>query len=139
MRRLVLDAALVLGMLALAVALAFAAPPPAELPRGAVCVPPGLPPFSTWQPTYAASVLLLDSLGRPVLASDVRYSVGARPVRAIWVGQSIAALDPDTTNPDEPMWYDTGLMAEGGKQASGAAATCRWERVKPSPPPEDKT
>ena len=99
-----------------------------------VCVPPGAPPFSSWQAKRTEPVVLIDEHGRPVAGLFVAYDARGQRLHAIWVGSLLASVDVAPDDKTAPAWYDRGVSAVSTAVRADPKQTCLWYR----PPPKAK-
>ncbi len=103
----------------------------------AVCVPPGVPPFSSWRAIRAEPVVALDDRERPVLAVFGAYLAQGVRIHAIWVDSLLASVDNAVDRKDEPAWYDRGVTAVSSAIRTDRRQACDW--FKPPARPQHNT
>ena len=99
-----------------------------------VCVPPGAPPFSSWQAKRTEPVVLVDEHRRPVPGLFVAYDARGQRLHAIWVGPLLASVDVAPEDKTAPAWHDQGVSAVSTAVRADPKQTCQWFR----PPPKAK-
>ena len=106
---------------------------PAPLAEGQ-CVPPGAPPFSSWQARQSEPVVLIDERGRPVLGLFVAYQARSQRIHAIWVESLLASVDLAPERKEAPAWYDRGVSHVSTAVRVDPTQACQWYQ----PPPRAK-
>ena len=96
-----------------------------------VCVPPGAPPFSSWQAQRTEPVVLIDEHGRPVLGLFIAYDARGQRLHTIWVGSLLASVDVAPDDKTAPAWYDRGVSAVSTAVRANPTQTCQWFRSPP--------
>ena len=100
-----------------------------------VCVPPGVPPFSSWRITNnSQSAILLDEVGRPMLAVVAAYEAQGQTIATIWVGTILASVDPAPQDRTAPAWYDSGAVTPTTTLKVERRQACQWFKPAPKPP-----
>lgn len=107
---------------------------PAEM----VCVPPGLPPFSSWRLQSGTFQIAKDERERPRIAIFVIYTAprGQR-IHAIWVGDILATVDATPDQAAAPGWHDLGAVTPDTVLRAEPKQTCQW--FTPPPKGNDET
>ena len=112
---------------------------PADAPKAdeRVCVPPGLPPFSTWRGGPATPLVVEDELGRPVIAIQRDYEARGQRISTLWVGPVLVTVDPAPADPREQGWHDRGALLPNTRLRIDPQSACDW--FKPLPRGKDET
>ena len=108
-------------------------------PTAAVCVPPGLPPFASWQASLSQPVVVVDEHGRPIIGLFVVYHVRGQKIHTIWVDGLLASVDNAIDKKDEPAWYDRGVSAVSTAVRVDRKQLCDWVKPPPKARPGDQT
>ena len=96
-----------------------------------ICVPPGLPPFSTWRGGPATPFVVEDELGRPVLAIQRDYEAQGRRISTFWVGGFLITVDPAPEDQAERGWHDRGALRPDTRLRIDPRSACDWFRLPP--------
>ena len=96
-----------------------------------VCVPPGAPPFSSWQAKRTEPVVLIDEHGRPVVGLFVAYEARGQRLHTIWVGPLLASVDVAPDDKTAPAWYDRGISHTSTGVRADPKQTCSWYQSPP--------
>lgn len=110
------------------------ASPDAPKAEERICVPPGLPPFSTWRGGPAAPFIVEDELSRPVLVIQRDYEASGQRISTFWAGGLLVTIDPNPQDASEPGWHDRGALRPDMRLRMEPKSTCDWFR----PPPRGK-
>lgn len=106
----------------------------------AVCVPPGVPPFSAWRITQNAQpAILLDEVGRPLLSVVAAYEAQGQKIATIWIGPLLVSVDPAPQDRDAPAWYDRGAVTPTTTLKVERRQACDWFRRPPTIPRGERT
>ena len=128
------------ALLALSAGQTEAAPaerPDAPKAEERVCVPPGLPPFSTWRGGPATPLIVEDEAGRPVVVIQREYEAGGRRISTFWVGELLVTVDPNPEDRSEQGWHDRGALRPDTRLRINRTSACDW--FKPPPRGADET
>jgi len=98
------------------------------------CMPPGLPPFSTWQQLDSQPVIFSDEVGRPVLSVLSAYEARGQKLAAVWVGSILASVDAAPQDREAPSWYDAGAVTPRTIYKAERRQACEWFKPAPKPP-----
>ena len=100
----------------------------------AVCVPPGLPPFSTWQGGAAVALVIEDENHRPVVAVTRDYTARWQKITTFWVGRILVSVDPAPDDPRESGWHDRGAVTQDTALLAHPVQACQWFHAPPHTP-----
>ena len=119
---------LLLAALALSAGQTLATPVETPAPKAddRVCVPPGLPPFSTWRGGPATPLVVEDELGRPVLAIQRDYEARGQRISTFWVAGLLITVDPAPADPREQGWHDRGALLPNTRLRIDPQSACEW-------------
>ena len=100
----------------------------------AVCVPPGLPPFSTWQGGNDVALVIEDETRRPVIALERTYTAKGQSITTFWVGRILVSVDPAPDDPRESGWHDRGAVTQDTALLAHPVQACQWFHALPHTP-----
>lgn len=105
--------------------------PASDPAKEIVCVPPGLPPFSTWQGGPARLFVAQDARGRPITGIQRGYQVRGRAINTFWLGNILVTVDPAPDDPRESGWHDQGAVNADTSLKDEPKQACDWLKAAP--------
>lgn len=99
-----------------------------------VCVPPGLPPYTSWTAVEAKVAIYQGVDNRPIVGVKALYDGLGNAIVVVWIGGVMASVDPAPDDPAVLVWIDPGMATPQGLMRLDPKPSCQWQRAAPRPP-----